>query len=212
MRIFHRIDDIGIYDEQIVEIINFFETNTKEYILAVVPKQLSDDLAQVIKTLKRGTIYQHGFQHKNRIPKGWCNEFPDSLGYDEIIKEIKTGKELIESKTGKKIDGYTPPWNNTGIISMNILKELGFATYSSQENNTMNYENKKDICVDVVKEYIPKIVYKDFESVFSDVEMMVRENKQTIGIMYHFNKTDKDQLERIKKFVCAVERFNEVVK
>ena len=207
MKIFHRIDDIQEYNDEIKEILDYFEKNTEEFILSVVPKKFDKRFAEIIKSYKHCTVYQHGYEHENHVEKGWCDEFPDTISYSQRRSLISLGKEKLEEILGHQIKGYVPPWNNTGNETVSILSELGFKTYSAQENNTVHYENKKDIMIDVIDKYLPYITYKDLSHVYLDI-LSISSDKTEIGIMYHFKNTKPEDWELIQDFIQKVERLN----
>lgn len=209
MKVFHRIDDVQEYSNQMKEILDFFDDNTKEFILAVVPKCFDERFAEIINSYKHCTIYQHGYEHENHVEKGWCDEFPDSLSYNQRFSWIAKGKRRIEEILGYQINGYVPPWNNTGEETIKIISELGFSIYSAQENNTISYLKNRDVSVDVIEAYIPAIVYKDLNQVWQEV-IDLSSDRSEVGIMYHFKDTKQEDWELIKKFIKRVEDLNSI--
>lgn len=207
MKIFHRIDDIQEYNETIINILDFFEENTEEFILAVIPDKFDVKFAKKLNEYKHCTIFQHGYEHKNNVADGWNDEFPDTVNYNTKLSLIKTGKEKIENILGHEISGYVPPWNNTGNETIEILVELGFKTYSAQQNNTIPYYNNKDIDIDVVDCYLPSIKYKGLYELYNKV-VDLGKRKEIIGIMYHFKDISLADIEKIKAFILKVENLN----
>ena len=206
MRIFHRIDDVNVFSNEIKEIIDFFENNTKEYIIAAIPNGFDIRLAKLLKELKRGTVFQHGFSHENHVINGWCDEFPESIDYNTRKEQIEKGKTVLETMLGYPIIGYVPPWNNTSKSTMRILNDLGFKIYSAQDNNTIEFISNKDIQIDIVKEYKPIIKYKNLDEVYYYIESQ-RGIQDEIGILYHFNNIKSADWERIQKFVLNIEEL-----
>lgn len=209
MRIYHRIDDIREYDEQLRMILDFFDKHTQEFIIAAIPLGFSDNFRDVIGKYQHCKVYQHGYDHFNRVPQGWCDEFPDTMKTSEKRILLSNGKRNLEDILDMQIVGYVPPWNNTGKKTIDIIQELGFKIYSSQENNTHKYWVNRDIDVDIVEEYVPKIVYKDLDAIYSDIVNIYNENKkEELGIMYHFSDTSDEDLKKIKDFIIKVEMLN----
>lgn len=207
MKIYHRIDDIQEYSEDYRRILDFFEDNTKDFIVAAIPYGFSEKYKEIMKNYQHCIVYQHGYEHYNRVPKGWCDEFPDDMPDEDKERLIKIGKENLESILDLKIIGYVPPWNNTGEHTIQILKKLGFVIYSSQENNTYKFEANKDICIDIVNKYVPKIEYKDLNNVYKEI-LELSHIKEEIGIMYHFKNTSDDDFSKICNFIRRVEKLN----
>ncbi len=207
MKIFHRIDDIREYNEELVEEIVFFENNTKEFIVAIIPNGFSEKYTSLFRKCRNCAIYQHGYDHYNRVQKGWYDEFPDTMNKDEKRSLILKGKLRLENILNIDIRGYVPPWNNTSLDTVNVLKELGFSIYSAQDNNTIKYFKNKDICIDIVNVYSPKILYKNLDIIYNNI-LTLSKYRIEIGIMYHFKNTTDEERKYIHNFVRKVENLN----
>lgn len=208
MKIFHRIDDIREYDENIERILDFFGCYTKEFIIAVIPIGLSEKYKEILSKYSNCKVYQHGYEHYNRIPVGWCDEFPEDMLVSEREELLIKGKNELEHKLGVIITGYVPPWNNTSKSTLEILEKIGFNTYSAQKNNTLIFKENKDISIDIINQYTPNIVYKDLNILYDEIKKMAPNNYE-IGIMYHFRNPSNAELEKIKEFIIKVEKLNE---
>lgn len=209
MKIFHRIDDIKIYNSDIKMILDFFEKNTKNFIVAVIPYKTDKKLVNLLNSYKHCEIYQHGFKHVNKVNFGWFDEFPDYIPYHKRYNDICSGKKLLENLFKTNIIGYVPPWNNTSKSTIDILYELGFKIYSAQDNNTFPYIMNKDICIDIVDKYLPNIVYKDLSLIYNQVKnIYFNYDKTEIGIMYHFENISNYDWKKISNFIIKIEKLN----
>ena len=207
MRIFHRIDDIEVYSDKQKKILDFFEENTQEFIVAAIPCRFSEKYSDIFRNYKNCTIYQHGYEHYNRAISGWYDEFPENMGEDEIYNMIKKGKERLEKILSCKIVGYVPPWNNTSNATMKSIDALDFEIYSAQKNNTNKYKKNKDIDIDIIESYEPKIVYKNLDCIYKGITEL-KDICKNVGIMYHFKDASKEDLEKIFDFIKKVELLN----
>lgn len=196
-----------MYDFEHKKILDFFDKHTKEFIVAAIPKRISAEYKSLFSQYQHCTVYQHGYEHFNRIEKGWCDEFPVSMDKSEIRNKLKTGKEKLESNLNVRIEGYVPPWNNTADSTVQILSELGFTIYSAQKNNTVQYKKNKDIEIDIIECYEPHIVYKNLTEVYKTVRNMEK-TMDEIGVMYHFKNINDEDWARISDFILQVELLN----
>lgn len=202
MRIFHRIDDVTICSREMSYVLDFFAESVREFVVAAIPHGLTKAMASRICQYTNCCVYQHGYQHVNRVLTGWCDEFPDSFLHTKHF--IKMGKHRLEDLLQRMITGYVPPWNNTGVKTIQILGELGFRVYSAQKNHTMPFRINRDITVDVVASYKPRITYKSFEDVIDEVKGLSSTDEE-IGILYHFKNVSADDLSKIVRFAKEVE-------
>ena len=208
MRIFHRIDDIGKYSELYKRVLDFFEEHTREFIVAIIPHEIDERYAALISSYNHCDIYQHGFRHINHVPIGWNDEFPDTISIEEKRRMLLKGKEKLESIFNRKIIGYVPPWNNTSESTVKELSGLNFSVYSAQKNNTFHFINNKDIDIDIVEEYLPSIAYKNLDTVYDEIKNILSDKtKMELGILYHFENTTEEDLQKIFKFIVDVEKL-----
>ena len=208
MRIFHRIDDVRISSREIISVLDFFASEVKEFIVAAIPFGFSSNLADRICEYSNCSVYQHGYKHINHEPHGWCDEFPDTQKKDYTRRLIAKGKRRLECLFDREIDGYVPPWNNTGSQTICVLKELGFEWYSAQRNHTMSFHHRKDIDIDITALYEPVIIYKPFSTLLDEVKALSVVQDE-IGILYHFRNTSHMVLSEMFEFVREVEAFLE---
>lgn len=97
-------------------------------------------------------ICQHGFNHRyfeysskllkkndifNTNSFGSFNEF-EGLTNEQIADRIKTGKSILEHKTGKEIDTYIPVCNVIDNNICNILEQTGFKTVLTTGSKNLN--------------------------------------------------------------------------
>ncbi len=206
MRIFHRIDDVTICSREMSYVLDFFAESVREFVVAAIPHDLTKAIASRICQYTNCSVYQHGYQHVNRVSTGWCDEFPDSFLSTKHF--IEMGKHRLEDLLQRMITGYVPPWNNTGVKTIQILDELGFRVYSAQKNHTMPFRINRDITVDVVASYKPRITYKSFEDVIDEVKAL-SDTDEEIGILYHFKNVSADDLSKIVRFAKEVESMRD---
>jgi hypothetical protein len=109
--IFFRDDDAGWADERLLELIGRFAEHGLPLDLAVIPAELTDDLAGALLERHAG-LHQHGFAHVNHEREGRKCEFGPSRGIDEQRADIAAGRERLATLLGDRLQPFfTPPWN-----------------------------------------------------------------------------------------------------
>ena len=204
MRIFHRIDDISDSSYEMSKVLDFFAETVREFVAAVVPNGATMVMAQRLRSFRNCRVYQHGYQHVNRVPYGWCDEFPDSFPRWRIKNLIGVGKHRLEDLMQHEVTGYVPPWNNTGRKTMKVLEELGFEVYSAQKNNTRPFRVNRDIDFDIVSSYEPRIVYRPLDEVLKTIKTLGQGDTE-VGVLYHFRNATSEDLSRVFRFVTDLE-------
>lgn len=204
MQIFHRIDDVQMRSDEMEMVLDYFGRHVREFAVAVIPCGFSKSMAQLVSAYGNCHVYQHGYQHINRVASGWFDEFPDSFPSARTKVCLDDGKHRLEDLFQRKIRGYVPPWNNTGLNTVQILDELGFEIYSAQRNNTHVFRSNRDIDIDVVEAYTPKIRYRALETVVDNVKVLGRADGE-IGILYHFKNASMNSLMKIFRLVDILE-------
>lgn len=207
MRIFHRIDDVRMCSREMVTMLDFFAETVEEFVVAAIPCGFSREMACRIREYDNCAVYQHGYRHVNRVPAGWCDEFPDTFPERETRRWVSKGKHRLEELLQCAITGYVPPWNNAGEKTIGVLADLGFTCYSAQKNHTRPFKNNRDVDVDVVASYTPRIVYKTLEDVLRQIEALGRESGE-VGILYHFKNASAESLAAVFDFVREVEALH----
>jgi len=66
-------------------------------------------------------IAMHGYSHKNKF---------SDLSYDEQLKRIKAGKEIIVKLFSVDTLIFVPPWNSVNKNTIKILEKTGFKVFS----------------------------------------------------------------------------------
>ena len=128
--IFFRDDDAGWADERLLELIGRFAEHGLPLDLAVIPAELTEDLAGALLERHAG-LHQHGFAHVNHEREGRKCEFGPSRGRDEQCADIAVGRERLLVLLGDRLQPFfTPPWNRCTRDTGECLAELGFTLLS----------------------------------------------------------------------------------
>jgi hypothetical protein len=128
--ILFRIDDVAEINSEFIDLIDLLEAKKIICILGVIPLKVSKEMASYLSTLKYAKVFQHGYTHISPL-NTIKNEFPSSLPYELIKRNLSKGSEILESITGIKPNGYIPPWNKLSLLAEKALFELGFLYISS---------------------------------------------------------------------------------
>jgi hypothetical protein len=139
VRIYFRADDIGLIDNNFIQMMQLFADFDMPLCLALVPQWLSADNWQQIRSLvNKESLFcwhQHGFNHSNHETVGKKCEFGESRPIETIRHDILAGKmKLKQLLAGSFFPVFTPPWNRCSNRAMQILQELDFAALSRSIN------------------------------------------------------------------------------
>lgn len=204
--IFFRLDDIGQDDENCLEIMSTLESFGSNYCIAVIPSLISKEIVCFIKKSSFARIFQHGYEHRNHVSRGYPDEFPDSLGFEYILKRLKEGRAHLEDQLEIKIEGYVPPWNRTSDTALTALEQLGFKTLSAHSRFELPTKlSRFDVAVDFASSYEP-ICLKSSEEILQEISKQ-RISKTHCGLMIHVNNLKYQQLSALKETMSTVARL-----
>jgi|GEM_PF-4524817 len=186
--IFHRFDDIGHYNYNVIKVLNKLESLKIPSIAAVIPNKLDVKMAMYLKELNYCIIAQHGVDHINHVKSGWLDEFPEYMDQDDVKNKITKGKTYLEDIFGQSITTYIPPWNNTANSTIKILEKSNFNVYSSQSNTHVDSNMVQiPVYLDVLACYKPKVVLKSYNNIINEIQSFIYDGK-LLGIMHHPNE------------------------
>ena len=139
VRIFFRADDIGLIDNNFIQMMQLFADFDMPLCLALVPQWLSADNWQQIRSLvNKESLFcwhQHGFNHINHEAVGKKCEFGENRPIKAIRHDILAGKTKLEQLLADSfLPAFTPPWNRCSKAAMQVLQELDFAAVSRSIN------------------------------------------------------------------------------
>ncbi|GAB4340338.1 MAG: polysaccharide deacetylase family protein [Desulfobulbaceae bacterium] len=133
--VFFRADDIGRPGPQWRRMMELFSAHDAPLCLAVVPQWLERDgvraMAEFEPDHPRWCWHQHGFSHVNHELQGKKCEFGDSRTRAEISTDLDQGRERLTSLLGDLFHPvFTPPWNRCSSLTIELLREKGYAALS----------------------------------------------------------------------------------
>jgi len=101
--------------------------------LAAIPVYADQSLAHLVRDEPLVTVAVHGYAHANHAPFG---QKPSELGIDrptdEVIGELRKGREKLLAQLGGRLSGLlVPPWNRIHAEIAIRIGEAGFAGISA---------------------------------------------------------------------------------
>jgi hypothetical protein len=130
--IFFRDDDAGWADERLLELVDRFAEHALPLDLAVIPAELSEELAGALLERHAG-LHQHGYAHVNHEREGRKCEFGPSRDRAAQCADIAAGRERLSELLGERLlPFFTPPWNRCTLDTGECLAELGFTLLSRE--------------------------------------------------------------------------------
>lgn len=137
--VFFRDDDVGWGDERLWPLLELFAERELPVDLAVIPYELTEELAAGLLDVASGGIglHQHGFAHVNHEPDGRKYEFGASRPEPAQRHDIAAGQDRLRCLLGSVVDPFfTPPWNRCTSTTARCLSTLGFRVLSRQARAT----------------------------------------------------------------------------
>jgi hypothetical protein len=132
VEVFFRDDDAGWADERLLELIDRFCEHALPLDLAVIPAELTEELAAQLIARPVG-LHQHGYAHTNHQLEGRKCEFGPARSRSQQLEDIARGRERLQSWLGARLDPFfTPPWNRCTVDTGSVLAELEFALLSRE--------------------------------------------------------------------------------
>jgi len=134
--IYFRNDDVNTLDKELMDITDIFIRESIPITHAVEPANVSDDTVLWLLELKEKyprliEIMQHGFDHKKRS----LGEFGGNRPYEEQLKDISTGKKIMEEKFGNHfLSAINFPSAYYNKHTIRVVKELDYDIVCSHYN------------------------------------------------------------------------------
>ncbi|WP_419779743.1 methyltransferase domain-containing protein [Maridesulfovibrio sp.] len=132
-----RDDDVSRVRPSLEALWNVCDKHNTPLSLAVIPSKCKEKLRSWVMERPQITVLQHGFDHsnhatENEIENDGKSEFPDSLPSELALKQIRTGRLIIEKQFSARFSPiFVPPWGNCSEEIIQKLPSLGFQGNSS---------------------------------------------------------------------------------
>lgn len=101
--------------------------------LAVIPRDATQELAQIMQAHPNLVPVVHGWSHDNHAPAGEKkSEFPSQRSIDEMLAEIDQSLTRMQDLFGNSLlPMFVPPWNRISPELLPWLAGAGFAALST---------------------------------------------------------------------------------
>jgi peptidoglycan/xylan/chitin deacetylase (PgdA/CDA1 family) len=102
-------------------------------LLAVIPTEATQALAEAIRHEKLVTPAVHGYSHRRHTPDGAPPlELGGARPVEEILDELRQGRTILRHLFGGRLSGIlVPPWNRLSREVAARLHEVGFTALST---------------------------------------------------------------------------------
>jgi peptidoglycan/xylan/chitin deacetylase (PgdA/CDA1 family) len=127
-----RDDDAVEATPALERLVTLCESHRVPALLAIIPAQAQERLADYLGSRPLVEIATHGFSHRNHAPAGVKKqEFPADRDRDQIQEELAQGRRRLRDMFGPILtDIFVPPWNRISIDVAARLPTLGFRALS----------------------------------------------------------------------------------
>ncbi len=226
--IYFRADDIGVPGDGFARMMTIFAEYQTPLSLAVVPAWLTRSRWRSIRNWVdrleaqyhpigdpriRNSIWcwhQHGWRHQNHEPTGKKQEFGPSRAAAEIERDLRRGRQRLETIMGPDFyPAFTPPWNRCGPAALHLLREMEYRAVSRSRGEPPSPSGLPDFSVNVDlhtrKEADPK---QGWESLLAELKTAVAGG--FCGIMIHHQRMNPAACEFLENLLSILSRFNEL--
>jgi hypothetical protein len=194
--VFFRDDDAGWEDARLFELIERFAAEGLPLDLAVIPAELTPELAARLADGHAG-LHQHGFAHTNHQLEGRKCEFGSDRSREAQRADIAAGQERLRSLLGPRVDPFfTPPWNRCMPYTGEVLVELGFSLLSREHRaEPLGLLPELPVHLDVAR-LSPGELDTRFASHVRD--------GGPIGVMFHHGVMDEEAMRRASELLALL--------
>ena len=206
---FFRDDDAGWRDDRLFLLLDLFRRYSIPVDLAVIPAELTKDLASELRRRVEMTpqllaFHQHGWTHVNHEVEGRKCEFGPSRPKDWQYLDLAMGKNKIEELLDCVTETFTPPWNRCTAATAECLAELGFKILSRDATATpLNHERLAEIPVQVdwfCKHNGERLGYQNLGKQIAEMSAQCAR----VGIMLHHALMDEAELVRLAQLLALL--------
>jgi hypothetical protein len=99
--------------------------------LAVIPADVTGDLAATIDRFPEVAVLHHGWCHANHALSRKKSEYPSERHPVDVADELDEGRRRLRSLFGRRaLPVFVPPWNRFADRFVPLLEEAGFVAIS----------------------------------------------------------------------------------
>ena len=200
IRVWWRDDDVFEATEELNKLIQFIEKNGVPVHLSVIPKNLTDNAIDLLKSQNKITILQHGYSHTNYAKVGEpLNEYGMNRTVDVMLNDIRYGFTKLSEVFGEQfIPIFVPPWGHIAQPVLEQLHKIGFVGISLIGNNSKTYSSLKNMNTHIdihswktSSEISYDVKMRPFEMIADDIIKIITSAKsqknghENIGLLTH---------------------------
>jgi hypothetical protein len=132
-RFWLRDDDAVRPTPALDRLLGLIRTHDAPLLLAVIPMEATQALAEAIGHEKLVTPAVHGYAHRRHTPDGMpAMELGGARPVEEILGELQEGRTILRRLFGERLSGIlVPPWNRLSREVAARLHEVGFTALST---------------------------------------------------------------------------------
>ncbi|HEX6026142.1 MAG TPA: polysaccharide deacetylase family protein [Solirubrobacter sp.] len=201
--VFFRDDDAGWGDDRLLELIDRFAAHALPLDLAVIPTEVSDELARELLERDVG-LHQHGYAHVNHEREGRKCEFGVSRDRERQRADIAAGRDRLRELFGDRLDPFfTPPWNRCTRDTGECLVELGFTLLSREHRaEPLGLLPELPVHLDVAR-LLPEELDERFAAHVA--------SGGPVGVMFHHAVMEPDDMARGDELLALLAAHENVI-
>ena len=212
---FFRDDDAGWDDARLFALLNCFAEFNTPIDLAVIPTELTDELAAALLKRRQQNpnllgLHQHGYGHTNHEVVGRKCEFGLSRSLAQQSHDIERGGALLRAKLGDAIDPiFTPPWNRCTSATIASLQSLNFSALSRDVTAApLDTDNLIEISVNV--DWSKRQNGVEINREILAINMAAASQLSCVGVMLHHAVMAAEDLTALRQCLELLSRHRTV--
>jgi hypothetical protein len=136
-----RDDDAAALNPDIERLVTLANDHRVPLHLAVIPRDLSDDLIAALQGSAVVRVLQHGYAHVDHAPEGagsW--ELGDHRPQSQVLEELAVGFARLGQAFGERfLPVLVPPWTRIDLALVARLPEVGLKALSMEGARTTRF-------------------------------------------------------------------------
>ena len=210
VKFWFRDDDVGIDNDNLVELLQYFENQKLRIFLAVIPKLCDNNLRIKLSTFNNFSLGQHGYAHVN-YSKNELAEYTVERNQKQVEEELIEGDKILLEFGNKYLKVFVPPWFEIDTNTKKNLKKLNYKIMSNYWDNKRNSDGLTEVnCqVDFVN-WDAAYTFGGEDFVLSQIiEQLNKVNEGGyIGLLLHHERIGKETYAFLDKLIEILKKYS----
>jgi hypothetical protein len=209
-----RDDDAGRFDKRLDWLLGLAAEAGQFIGLAVVPAWLDEKTAQLLRSVPKVQIMQHGWAHVDHAESGQKSiELGGVADLTACSADLRRGLALLEASFGNRfLPVMVPPWNRIDEACLVELAALGFrgiSTFADDARGVSHALAHVNTHVDLI-DWRGTRRMKPLAQLVDEFEArLAQPGCRVVGLLSHHLNMSIDDVATLRQFLCHVDRIGQ---